>query len=569
MLFRSWAQLFLPEGTALGGGDLRGGVTVAARDNSFSLRTTTLTAAAVSLTREGTRRFGPADLSLRMRGEYSVQGWTLDVDDLTARSGGMNGLTLSGSVGRLAGAGQPLRLKGALTSDLPGLLAQLGLAGASGLSAGKATGDFLAILGPKRDIEAHFDVKDLVALPGVTRETLPTVTANLRAHWEGDGRIDLRLPLAFERDGGRSDVNLAGFVTVGQGGVGLDAKAVSEVFAVDDAQLLFALALAPGSAGTAPSAAAPTPAPFWSGFTGKVALDFRRLAYGAGQELQEISGTLRLEPNSFRLDEGRAVMSRSGEVKLKAELAFDGRATEPYALKSDFEVADLEAGAWLLALNPGHTPIVEGRFKATGQLTGSAREPSALLDRAQGRLEIASRSGLSRLLRTNIVDQIPGASTFTSLIGRAGSLLGSDRVENAANRAQNVVEVVKALNEVKFDQLLVNFTRGPDLNLKLAEVGLLSQELRLTGAGEVKYAAGQPWLRQELALRLQLSAQGQTGRLLSRAGLLGEKVDQLGFSPFVTPINLEGPFGEPAANDLGATLLKAANNSLYDNLRGK
>ena len=119
------------------------------------------------------------------------------------------------------------------------------------------------------------------------------------------------------------------------------------------------------------------------------------------------------------------------------------------------------------------------------------------------------------------------------------------------------------------DQLLVNFTRGPDLNLKLAEVGLLSQELRLTGAGEVKYAAGQPWLRQELALRLQLSAQGQTGRLLSRAGLLGEKVDQLGFSPFVTPINLEGPFGEPAANDLGATLLKAANNSLYDNLRGK
>ena len=57
---------------------------------------TTLAAAGVSLTQDGTRRFGPADLSLRMRGEYSVQGWTLDVDDLTARSGGTNGLTLSG-----------------------------------------------------------------------------------------------------------------------------------------------------------------------------------------------------------------------------------------------------------------------------------------------------------------------------------------------------------------------------------------------------------------------------------------------------------------------------------------
>jgi hypothetical protein len=562
----AWARLFLPEGTVLAGGDLRGGVTVAARDNSFSLRTTTLAAAGVSLTGEGTRRFGPADLSLRLRGEYSVQGWSLEVDDLTARSGGANGVTLAGSIGRLAGAGQPLQLKGVLNSDLPALLGPLGLAGATGLSAGKATGVFSAILGPKREVEAHFNLKDLVALPGVTAENLPTVAVDLRANWERGGRIELRLPLAFERDGRRSDLNLAGFVTPGKNGFGIDGKVTSEVLVLDDAQVLLALVQSPRSSG-GPVAAAGVA--FWDGWTGRLGLDFRRIPYGAGQELQGVSGTLRAEPNSFRLDDGQAELSRSGDLKLKAELAFDGRAAAPYALKSDLEVTGLESAPWLLALNPGRPPVVDGRFSLKGQLTGAAREPAELLERAQGRWQLVSKGGLSRLLRTNIAEQIPESSTFSSLLGRAGSMLGSDRLENAANRAQNVLEVVRTLNEFKFDQLVIDISRGPDLNFKLTEFSLLSQELRLTGAGEIQYAAGQPWPRQDFSLRLQLLAQGQAGRLLARAGLLGQRVDPLGFSAFVTPITLEGPLGDPAASDLAATLLRAANNSLRENLLGR
>lgn len=562
-----WAQLGLPEGMGLTGGDLRGAVAVAAQDNSFSLRTTVpLTASAVTLAQGGAPRLGPADLSLRVSGEYSVQGWTLDVHDLTARSGGTAGLSLTGSIGRLAGSAEPLRLKGTLTSDLPGLLSQLGLAGSNRLSAGSATADFRASFGSRRDVQAHLAVTDLAASPGVTRETLPTLGADLRANWEGDGRVELRLPVSFERAGRKSDVNLTGFVSFGKTGLGLDAKALSEVFSAEDAQLLFALAGANNPAAPASPAA---PVPFWGGLTGRVALDFRKVMYGAGQELQEITGTLRFEPASLRLDEGHATMSRSGEVKLAAGITFDGQTAEPYALKGDVAVADLDSGAWLLALNPGHLPAIEGRFSATGKVSGTAREPAALLDRIEGQLAIGSKGGVTRLLHTNVGDQIQGASTVTSVIARAGSLFGSERLENAANRSQNVVEVGRAFNEFKFDQLVVNVTRGPDLNLKLVEFSVLSTELRLTGSGEVRHAAGVPVVNQELTLRLQLSAQGQTGKLLGRAGLLVEKVDPMGFSPFLVPFTLEGTLGDPVANELAATLLKAANGSLLDNLRGK
>ena len=562
-----WAQLGLPAGLTLSGGDLHGAVAVAARDNSFSLRTTVpLTAAAVTLAQGGTPRLGPADLSLRVSGEYSLQGWTLDVHDLTARSGGTAGLSLAGSIGRLAGSAQPLYFKGTLNSDLPGLFSQLGLAGSTRLSAGKATGEFLASIGGRRDIEAHLAVTDLAALPGVTRETLPALWVDLRANWEGDDRVELRLPVTFERAGRKSDVNLVGFVSLGSGGPGLDAKASSGVFSAEDAQLLLALVGPPNPAAPATAAA---PAPFWGGFTGRVGLDFRKVRYGAGQELQDVSGTLRFEPASLRLDEGHATMSRSGEVKLAASIAFDGRSVEPYALKGEVAVVDLDAGAWLLALNPGHLPAIEGRFSAAGKVSGTAREPGALFDRAQGQLAIVSKGGVTRLLQTNVADQIQGASTFTSALARAGSLLGSDRLENAANRGQNVVEVAKALNEFPFHQLVANVSRGPDLNLKLEEFSLLSPELRLTGSGEVRHAEGVPWVSEDLTLRLQLLAQGQTGKLLSRAGLLVEKTDPLGFSPFLVPFTLEGTLGEPVANELAAALRKAANGSLLDNLRGR
>lgn len=563
----SWAQLGLPEGMGVAGGDLRGAIAIAARNNSFSLRTTTpLTASAVTMTQGGARRLGPTDLSLRLSGEYSVQGWTLDVHDLSARAGGTVGLAFTGNIGRLAGAGQPLKLKGTVTSDLSGLLSQLGLAGTTRLAAGKATGDFVAILGGRRDLEVHLAVTDLAGLPGTTREILPVFGVDLRANWEGDGRMELRLQVPFERGGRKSDLNLNGFASIGPKSLGLDAKVVSDLFAAEDAQLLFALAR---PAGPSPSAPPSVSGPFWGGLTGRVGLEFRRVMYGAGQELQDASGTLRFEPASVRLDDGHAVMSRSGEVKLGVGLTYDVRAAEPYALSADVAVAELDSAAWLLALNPGHSPAVEGRFSATGQLAGTARVPADLLDRVQGRLEMVSKGGTSRLLRTTVSDQIQGASTFTSVIARTGSLLGSERLENAANRSQYVAEVAKAFNEFKFDQMVLHLARGPELNLKLDEFSLISQELRLTGAGEVRHAEGLPWLRQALSLKLQLLAQGQTGRLLGRAGLLGEKVDALGFSQFLVPFTLEGTLGEPSANDLATALLKAANGSFIDNLRGK
>jgi hypothetical protein len=563
----AWAQLGLPAGWGLAGGDLRGALALAARDDSFSLRTTVpLTAPGVAVTQGPARRFGPADLSLRMSGEYSVQGWTIDVHDLTARSGGTAGLMLTGSMGRLAGSTQPLQVKGTLTSDLPGLLAQAGLNGAARLSGGRATGDFRAIFGNRRDVEAHLAVTELVALPGVTREVLPTVGIDLRANWEGDGRVELRMPVTFARGGRTSDLNLTGFVSFGADGLGLDAKAASEVFVVDDARVLSVLAAAPD-----PSASGrPTESgPFWRGLTGRVGLDFREVLDGAGQRLQDVTGTLRLEPAAFRLDDAHAVMSRSGEVKLAAGLNFEPKATEPYTLKADGGVTDLESAAWLLALNPGRAPAVEGRFSISGQLTAAARTPAELPERIEGKLRFVSKGGLSRLLRTNVADQVKGASTTTSVIARVGSLVRSESLENAANRSQNVVEAARTFNEVKFDQMVVEVTRGPDLDLKLSEFSLFSPELRLTGSGVVRHGAGVPWSGQELSLRLQLLAQGQTGRLLGRAGLLVDKVDPMGFSPFLVPFTLEGTLGEPAANELAAALLKAANGSLLDNLRGK
>lgn len=561
------APLLGAQGYALTGNELRGEFVARARNGGFTIRPSSpLTLGNLSVTGEGGQPLlRSVDITLTASADYSPLGWQVELAPLAVSSNGASLFTLEAKAGQLAGKEQPVKTAGKWTAQLPALLSQPAFARGAVLTGGEARGEFAASLGAKREVQARVALTNLSA---PAAPPLPTVTANLRADLENDGRATFNVPLRFERPGRTSDLTFAGTFVPATAGAAITSRLTSELLVIDDV-LPFLLALAAPAEPAGP-VAVPVGRPaasFWDGVSGTCTLAVKKTAYGDQFQVADLSGALRLEPEAFKLTDVRAAFGPDSTMRLNGGITFKPTGPQPYALAADFALENFDVAPLLRALNPGRPATVEGRFSLSSRLTGAGATLADLAGRTHGELRLSSKGGIFRALSADLSDRIQKTQSTVAAIGSLLGVVADDYV----NKTKIISDIAKALAEIPFDQLSLTASRDASLNLQLKDFTLISPELRLGGSGVVRYAAGVPVLAQPMDLKLNLGARGRLGDLMKRAGLLGAQQDNLGYAAFSVPLQLGGTLAKPDTTQVRDALLNSAleRSGLLDSLFGK
>ncbi len=577
-----WAQPFFSD-TSMGGGPLRGELAASAAAGGLHLRSKSpLTLASASVSHAGRPLASDLGLRVDLSADDTPQGWQVECAGQILSQG--PALSFSARCGRLAGRDQPMRVAGHMEGDLAALSAQPAArfgaaravpAGRPVLIRGRVAADFTGEISAHRLFQAKIEVSGVEADPALSVETMPTVAAEIRADIGPDGRMAIAVPLSLERAGRKSDLALELTVEKTPGGLAVDGSVASSRLCLEDARILaapWAGAGRPGSGPGAGSRAAPVPPA--AGLSGQVLVSLRAVE-GPGWTASDLTARLVAAPGQLRIEGLRAGLSDGSTCRLGATVT-PGPAGRWDAYSGDVTVENFDMGPVLRALGGGPQPILEGRFDATAQISGTGFAPGALEASLQGRVSLSSRGGVFRALRADIAEAIKQSpSKLSEALGTVTSLFGKNKEAEKFidKQGQVAVQITESFREVHYDQLSVTVERGADRNIRLSEFALISPEVRLGGTGTVTYQEGTPVGAQPLDLTLQVGARGRTGSLLKSAGLLGESTDDLGYAALASPVHLGGSLREPDPGQwrdllVKAALRKAAGN-LLDKLLGK
>jgi hypothetical protein len=571
----AWAQPFL-RALVVAGGDLRGDLRVSARAGGLGLRSTApLTVTGLTVTRAGQPLLAGVDTSLVLSADYAPQGWVLEIKPCTARRDGARLLTFEMNVGRLAGADQPIKAAGRIDADLAAL-AQATAGPGRALTRGIFTGDFTAILGDQRSYQAKFKISGLAAgAAPLAAAAWPAIAGEIRVDVAADGKSTLVAPLTFTGAERKSDLTLAGTLVPAGAGWVIDGRLTSNLIFAEDLELVagaFALA---GDGVPAPAAGG---APFWAGLDGRVILGLKRLQL-AQTAWGDVQGNMRLAPTALELENLQAALATGGNATLAGTLFF-AAGPSPYTFKAGLTVTDFDYGAFARALQPGHLPAVEGKFKIAGQISGGGRSLARLADGVQGDFQLSSKGGLFRALQADVADSLKQSPALISqAIDSVGSFFGvkADKTDEAKRildkQGKLVVALAERLREVPYDQINVVAHRGADLDIRCTEFALIAPELRVSGAGRIAYLPNLRIADQPLTFAGELGARGKLAEALNSVGLLGEQKDDLGYTKMTEPFNLGGTLNALDETQWEETLVKSAlhkaTGSLLDKLLGK
>lgn len=561
----AWAQPFL-KNLSLTGGDVRGEFVVSARDGGLAVRPKSPIALnGVSLAVGGQPQLRGVDFAAQLTADYTPVGWQVELAPLTAKSGDAALLTLEAKAGRLIGKDQPIKAVGKFSAALPAVLAQPAAGSFVQLTAGDATGEFVASIDGKTAVQLKLALANLAVDPKITAEKLPAISADLRADITPDRTITLNAPLTIERDGRKSDVTLSGTIKPGKTAAVLDAHVTSDVLVLDDAKILGAPVMAPAAPATAvatKSAGAPTSTPPWASLGGQIALALKKVIYSDAFQASNVTGTIRLDAGTLKLEGVRASLGNSGEARVSGRIGYDAKASQPYELAADLAVNAFDPMPLFKALNPGQPATVEGSFNVTSKLAGRSCTLGNLADQSHGDFLLTSKGGVFRGLPVSFVNKVeaPGKiAAGVALIGNAISAV-TGRKDNAdtPTKAQAVADIAKALAAIPYDQLNVVLVRDAGQNTVIKDFSLIAPELRLTGNGKTTHEAGTPILDETVALEFRLSARGHVADLLKSVGVLDAKPDELGYTACPAQLKIGGTLSSPDAGELNRVLANLA-----------
>jgi len=540
----AWARPFL-SGFAVSGSDVTGALQASARDGGLHLESSApVEVNNFTLAQAGKPLLRLDRATLGLNADYTPQqGWQAELQ-AGAQSGSKPLFTLQTKAGCRAGAGQPIKATGQFQADLPAVLAQPALASLPPLTAGEVRVEFQASLGDKKEVEAKLSFAKLAA---PAAPSLPTVTADVRAEFASDGKITLNAPVVLENAGRKSDLALSGTLQSG-GGLNIDARIASDLIVADDFKALAPLAVKPSGPAPAPPSvpvAAPPPppetardtAPFWKGVNGHLVLALKKVVYGQF-EVDDIAGDLKLGPDAITLDRLRAALSSGGTASLAGAVNFAPAAPEPYTLKANVNVSNLDTAPLFRALDPSKPPTVEGKFNLTGQAVGDGVNVMDLSQHVQGDGSLDSKSGIFRGLAKNTT-----TSAVSGMANLAGAAAGSKELVA-------VGKITDALKEFPYDQINIQVSRDPALNVQLKDFSVISQELRITGTGTLTYEKAKPVLDQQLALQIQIGVRDNFETLFNVIRKVSADKDDLGYSKVSRPIKIGGTPTNPDTSDL-------------------
>jgi len=577
----SWLQPWT-SGLGLAGEPLHGDFVASARHGGLSLNTSApLRVNRISLAVGGRTLCQDAALALGVTADYTPQGWQVEVAHGNLSDPGRSLLDFDGKVGRLAGAGQPIKWAGHVVANLPAVLAQPAFASLAilapdpaapgqtrlvpALTDGIFSGEFTGSLGAPTAVQAKGSLTNLVANPAITAAALPAVSAELRADLGADAKVTFRVPLIITREDRRSDLTLAGTVGLGLRGLKVEGEVASSRLVFDDFRLLGAPFAAAGSGG-APGVGnlAPAIRPAWGAAAGRFKLALKKVEFGQFV-LTDGTGLLEVSSGSIGFSEVAAHFADGGSFALTGALDFAPGEPLPYGLAADIAATDFDPAGLLRRASPGQPPTIEGKFGLQGRLAGRGLTPAAALAGAQISGQVASKGGVLRALSTEISPPAASsgkAAVIGALLGDVASavsdVLSRRKSGGFSNAAQAVMEAAKDLSTVSYDQLSFTASRDATLDTTFKDIALISPELRLRGGGKVSARTGVPFLDQPLELELTLGARGHLGEALKYAGVLETNPDDLGYTPCLLPLKVAGTLDKPDTSELQANFLKLA-----------
>jgi len=541
-------------GTRIGGFVDGGDLVLAVDGDKLTVRAPAgLKLSDVSLTEQG--RLALTGLQVEARPWFELAGLAgakLQSGDLTVRTaGGTLLLAAKGEATQSAASG----LQGAMTFTLevPALAGQPIFVGTQAVSAGRASGEIRAALGPVNQLEARLTVNGLVAT--ATNETLPVANLSFRAVAGADGRISLQAPLLLDRSGQRSDLGFTLELMPAGRGFAIDGRLAGEHIELADALGVLGVFLAPaagvGEKSSAPAAAARVGAdttPAWSRFTGRLMLDIKSVARGTDWTMSGLTGLVLIEPAELTLQKLEATFGEKGRLAAKARVGFTPGA-QPYDLTTDFSLTEFDTGRLFKALEPSKPATIEGVFTVVGRFTGNGGTLAGMLESSHGTFDLTSRAGVFRGLQrtTNKISLTSKAVELGASV--LGSIFGSEKVtktaEKVAGQAYFVDQLAQSIGELPYDQLSVKLTRDESLNVTLNDFSLVSPEIRLIGRGTLTYLPDKPLLEQPLRAALTIAGRGKFEELLGKLHLLTGGRDELGYAKTKETVTLGGTLLRP------------------------
>lgn len=534
-------------GYSIAGSDAVGDLAVRADRGAFTLRAKTpITVGGASLQGAAGPIARGLDLSLSPSADYAKGTWHVQLAPLAADGAGRRVMSLDAVVSRAPGAAQAVLVEGKWSADL-GAIEAGGFAPALGLVGGRsASGDFTCSLGSASQVKAKF--------AAVGRDPARNVAASISADIDSYGRVDFLAPVKLATKQGLCELSAEGTwegETPASGGtVNLNGGRV----ALEQLRMLArpvaaaGVLLSPASPGAQAGAV-----PAWGAWAGRVAFAFDGLRIGE-QEFSDIGGTLDVDPGAVRLEGGRCGVEHRNLTKVEGTVTFDAGAASPYTLKATTAAAsDVDAATLFPARAPGQDPLIEGKFAVSGAISGSGGDLDELAARAQAWFHITSTTGIIRFLQTSVAESIPEASTPVSdALDSVGSSVGAffghkDSVNSGRNpvsaNAEAVLSLTNEVSEIGCDQITVDAVREPGGTIRLEGLEITAKEEHIRGSGAVSFVKGTPLFQEPLSLDLVFGARGRVADLLSKAGLLSSKKDDLGYSELNQPIRLGGSLG--------------------------
>jgi hypothetical protein len=284
----------------------------------------------------------------------------------------------------------------------------------------------------------------------------------------------------------------------------------------------------------------------------------KRILYGKDYVISGVRGTAVITDSKLSLD-GLEGKFKENPFKLAAGVTFAASQPKPYALSGAMNVSNFDVGEILRAANPAEPPALETKLTVNAKLAGNGLNVTDLAKNVYGQFDLSGTKGVTRMLaRKGTAGQTVGlASTALSILGAAR---GSDTTSALGALAG-------ALNEMNFDQLTMKVERGEDLNLKVSTLEIISPVMRMTGTGGLSKAPGadDSVQNQPMKFTFQLAAKDQLALVLGKAGVLGQNLDEKGYTLMKQSFTIGGTPAKPDSSQLwkflGAAAVQAAAGS--------
>jgi hypothetical protein len=556
----------LTRGVALSGGDATGEFLIRSADGGLELRPKAPLSSPNVTIRDASRVIASGvDLALSLSGACSPQGWRLAWAPLSVSGAGRRLANLDGTASRASGADQPVAFTMNWDADLDAIARSQGAPALGWLRGRAAAGSLTATVGAATQVDAKLDVKG--------HGPAQTLSASVHADVDESGGISFKAPVHFASGPSISDIALEGSAGRDSGGPWIDLDLTGGSVAPEHLRML-AAPFAP-----APATAGRDQAPFWGDWTGRVSVSLDHVRTEGG-ELADVGGVFTLDHGSIQLEGGRGGPPGHSLTNMTGSVGFDAGAEYPYSLKASVAATTEEAASLLPKPHPGADPLFEGKYTIARSFTGKGVSLADLAARTQEEYRLSSTSGIVRILKADVADSLQEAPTpkVTDAIATVGSVVGSvmgakrNVLDSGKTKVSPTTDAVLQftydISEMGYDAVKITAFKGSDGAIRLVEMEMVSPEVRLTGTGRIAAAKGLPLADQALSVDLQLGAKGGTAELLTKAGLLSTRKDELGYFIFDQPIRLGGTLAKLDSGQWNGVLVKAATRKPEDAKKG-